>query len=187
MLTADTITDEQIWILYNEGRSASRERKIEAAKRREAGVVAEREAGVVAEREGIAVAGRRIGASPRAEEHPPVLSTMAPRHYAETPDFYIGGPGSRISGGPEAVVPRGTTSIWQPRDVTQQSARLEQRSKPLKTSEERDEHNVRAARAPQEQAKARFNRAEGRSESAAALPVASTHVASRRERAGAFC
>jgi hypothetical protein len=158
------------------------ERKIEAAKRREAGVVATRE--------GIAVVGRRIGTDPGAEGHPPILSSTAPRHYAETPGFRIGGPGSTISGGPE--VPRGTTSIWQPTDETKQRARPERRSKPSKTSEEWYEHDVRAARERQEQAKqARdryesFRAAEGRRESATALPVAMTHVVSRRARAGAF-
>lgn len=158
------------------------ERKIESAKRREAGVLAERE--------GIAVVGRRIGADPRAVGHPPVLSTMAPRHYAETPDFSIGGPGSRISGAPETVVPRGTTSIWQPTNATRQRPRLEQHVKPLKTSEEWYEHDVRAARARQEQehrARARYeSTTEARREVATELPVAATHVTSKRERAGAF-
>jgi hypothetical protein len=158
------------------------ERKIEAAKRREAGVVATRE--------GIAVVGRRIGTDPGAEGHPPIFPTRTPRHYAETPDFLIGGPGSTISGGPE--VPRGTMSIWQPLDETKQRPRPERRPQTSKTSEEWYAHDVRAARERQEQARQARDRYESsratevRRESATELPVASTHVVSRRARAGAF-
>ena len=167
------------------------ERKIETAKRREAGVVAVRE--------GIAVVGRRIGADPRAEAHPHVVPTVTPRHYAETPDFRIGGPGSTISGSPEAVTPRGTTSIWQPLDEARhrtrlERARLEQRSKPSKTSKEWYEHDVRAARQQQEQARRARERYESSRPateretvaSRAKLPTATTHVVSKRARAGAF-
>lgn len=160
------------------------ERKIETAKRREAGVVAARE--------GIAVVGRRIGTDPRSEGHPRVLPTKAPRHYAEAPDFRIGGPEFIIRGNPEASpVPRGTTSIWQPLDDIRQRAHLERearerRSKPTKTAEEWYAHDVRAARARQEQAQVRGQWGDPpTTEPRSALPVA-THVVNKRSRAGAF-
>ena len=178
------------------------ERKIETAKKREARVVAARE--------GITVVGQRIGTDPRAEGYPRVLSTTAPRYYAGTPEFYIGGPESRIGGDPETVPPRGTTSIWQPVDETRHAPR----PKPTKTSAEWYEHDVRAARERQtqaQQARARLEQERkekqvqewqeqakhlrkryGGSYTADApvhiadLPTATTHVVSKRSRAGAF-
>lgn len=182
------------------------ERKIETAKKREARVVAARE--------GITVVGQRIGTDPRAEGHPRVLPTMKPRHYAETPEFYIGGPESRIGGDPEAVPQRGTTSIWQPRDESRSRSRQEPRHKPTKTSAEWYEQDVRAARERQTQAQqARTRLEQARKERQvlewqeqarqirkrhgispatevpvhiADLPTATTHVVSKGSRARTF-